>query len=305
MPFSFSSFNGSLLLTRCQFLPLFENKFHPSRKTPRRHSLLKMANEKGYCISLDHVKQAATRIHGVAVRTPVLTSRSIIRDTGKSYFFKVEALQRTGSFKFRGALNAVKAELESVTGPIMPVVTHSSGNHGQGLALAARLASTDSCAVSATIVMPESAPMVKKRAVASLGATIVECANTQEAREEAADRIVHATNAVIIHSSQDARVIAGQGTVCTEFVEQVREMAGIDLDAVIIPVGGGGLASGSAIALRGLLGDKVKVNWKWNQQTTTCNFDRFPHICVSHIRSFSRSQFFSMTRSDHLRKEHC
>jgi threonine dehydratase len=220
-----------------------------------------MVNEKDYCICLDDVKQAATRIQGVAVRTPVLTSRSIIRDTGKSYFFKAEALQRTGSFKFRGALNAVKAELETVSGPTMPVVTHSSGNHGQGLALAARLASTESCAVTATIVMPESAPMVKKRAVASLGATIVECANTQQAREEAAERIVHATNAVIIHSSQDARVIAGQGTVCTEFVEQVREMAGVDLDAVIIPVGGGGLASGSAIALRGLLGDKVKVNW--------------------------------------------
>jgi threonine dehydratase len=95
--------------------------------------------------------------------------------------------------------------------------------------------------------------------VACYGATIVEVANTIEAREEAAERIVRTTGAVIIHSSQDPRVIAGQGTVCTELVEQVREMAGIELDAVIIPVGGGGLASGSAIALRGLLGENVKV----------------------------------------------
>jgi len=193
-------------------------------------------------------------------------------------------LQRTGSFKFRGALNAVKAELESVSGrrSMMPVVTHSSGNHGQGLALAAKLACTNACSVSATIVMPSSAPVVKKRAVASHGATIVEVENTQQAREEGAERIVSSTGAVIIHSSQDANVIAGQGTVCTEFVEQVREMAGIELDAVIIPVGGGGLASGSAIALRGLLGEKVKVQSiskptssrdalrSWHTLTSTC-----------------------------------
>jgi threonine dehydratase len=220
-----------------------------------------MVNENDYCITFENVQQAAARIQDVVVRTPVLTSQTIIPGTGKSYFFKVEAMQRTGSFKFRGAINAVKAELESSvsTGSTMPVVTHSSGNHGQGLALAAKLASTDACSVSATIVMPETAPLVKKRAVACYGATIVEVANTIEAREEAAERIVRTTGAVIIHSSQDPRVIAGQGTVCTELVEQVREMAGIELDAVIIPVGGGGLASGSAIALRGLLGENVKV----------------------------------------------
>jgi threonine dehydratase len=219
-----------------------------------------MLNEQDYCITFENVQEAATRIKGVVVRTPVLSSKMIIPGTGKTYYFKAEALQKTGSFKFRGALNAVMAEVESATGS-MPVVTHSSGNHGQGLALAAKLASTATCSVTATIVMPESAPLVKKKAVSSYGATIVEVANTHQAREEAADRIVKTTGAVFIHSSQDPRVIAGQGTTCLEMVEQVREMANIDLDAVIIPVGGGGLASGNAVALRGLLGEKVKVSY--------------------------------------------
>lgn len=126
--------------------------------------------------------------------------------------------------------------------------------------MAAKLATTDATTVTATIVMPNNAPLVKKRAVASYGATIVEVENTNEAREEEADRIVETTGAVFIHPSEDPRVIAGQGTASLELVEQVRELSGNELDAVIIPVGGGGLASGNTIALRGLLGDKVKVS---------------------------------------------
>jgi threonine dehydratase len=220
-----------------------------------------------YCISLDDVKEAARRIHGVAHRTPVMTSQSLIpikddndgTDRGIRYFFKVEAMQKTGSFKFRGALNAIKSELETFAGPSMPVVTHSSGNHAQALALASKLASTDRTTVSATIVMPDNAPLVKKAAVRDFGAAIVMVENTNEAREEEADRIVETTGAVFVHPSEDPRVIAGQGTVCLEFVEQVHEMASCDLDAVIIPVGGGGLASGNIICLRGLLGDRVKI----------------------------------------------
>ncbi len=259
-----------------------------------------------YCITLEDVQQAAVRIEGIALRTPVLTSRTIMDHPGISYFFKVEALQKTGSFKFRGALNAIKHELELVratmaelpedtpttTTRVMSVVTHSSGNHAQGLALAAQLASTssststttspqESCGdeggivVSATIVMPENAPLVKKKAVESYGATIVQVASTNEAREAAAEEIVRTTGAIFIHPSEDPRVIAGQGTTCLEMVEQVRELLALqspssrsiddqqphygDLDVVIIPVGGGGLASGNAVALRGLLGDKVKV----------------------------------------------
>jgi serine racemase len=217
--------------------------------------------EQNYCITFDNVKEAAARIKGVAHRTPVLTSQSLIPTGGKNYFFKVEAMQKTGSFKFRGALNAIKAELEESDPKrsSMPVVTHSSGNHAQALALAAKLACTDTTKVTATIVMPNNAPDVKKAAVADFGASIVMVENTNEAREGEADRIVERTGAVFIHPSEDPRVIAGQGTASLEFVEQVREM-GKELDAVVIPVGGGGLAAGNAIALRGLLGDKVKVS---------------------------------------------
>eukprot|EP00539_Tryblionella_compressa_P013552 CAMPEP_0178825752 /NCGR_PEP_ID=MMETSP0746-20121128/6392_1 /TAXON_ID=913974 /ORGANISM="Nitzschia punctata, Strain CCMP561" /LENGTH=251 /DNA_ID=CAMNT_0020487543 /DNA_START=48 /DNA_END=803 /DNA_ORIENTATION=+ len=121
------------------------------------------------------------------------------------------------------------------------------------------MASTAVTTVNATIVMPNNAPLVKKAAVQDFGAEIVMVENTNEAREEEADRIVETTGAKFVHPSEDPRVIAGQGTVCLEFVEQVREIAGKDLDAVIIPVGGDGLASGNIICLRGLLGDKVKI----------------------------------------------
>jgi serine racemase len=223
-----------------------------------------------YCISLDDVQKAGERILGIAHRTPVLTSQSLINsnkhysnDDGKTYFFKVEAMQKTGSFKFRGALNAIKAELETFQGTSsssMPVVTHSSGNHAQALALASKLASTETIQITATIVMPNNAPLVKKAAVEDFGAKIVMVENTNEAREEMADRIVETTGAVFVHPSENPRIIAGQGTVCLEFVEQVREMTGgKDLDAVIIPVGGGGLASGNLVCIRGLLGKKVKI----------------------------------------------
>lgn len=226
-----------------------------------------------YCVSFDDVKKAAARIQGIAHRTPVMTSRSIIassrHDDGKNYFFKVEAMQKTGSFKFRGALNAVTTELEVTgkddkengTSSSMLVVTHSSGNHAQALALAAKLASNERKRVEATIVMPNSAPLVKKNAVKDFGATIVMVENTNEARRTEAERIVTSTGAVFIHPSENPKVIAGQGTVCLEFVRQVQELLNGkgDLDAVIIPVGGGGLASGNCISLRGMLGDKVKI----------------------------------------------
>ena len=219
-----------------------------------------------YCITFDDVLKAAGRVKGVAHKTPVLTSETIISNGGKGqkFFFKVEAMQKTGSFKFRGALNAIREVLERKPPPTnssLQVVTHSSGNHAQALALAAKLASTDQYSVKATIVMPNSAPAVKKAAVESYEGNIVMVANTNEAREDEADRIVEKTGATFIHPSENPRVIAGQGTACLEFVDQVRSM-GVELNAVIIPVGGGGLAAGNTIALRGLLGDKVKVSFK-------------------------------------------
>lgn len=159
---------------------------------------------------------------------------------------------------------------------MLRLVTHSSGNHAQAVALAARIASSVATSagrgeVAATIVMPRNAPDVKRRAVLSYGATVVDVANSNEAREERADELLRDTpGARFVHPSEDPRVIAGQGTVALEMVEQVRELVelGVDggangqhssLDVVVIPVGGGGLASGNTIALRGLLGDKVKI----------------------------------------------
>lgn len=200
-----------------------------------------------YCITLEDVKIAASRIQGIAHRTPVLTSASIDRLAGRNLFFKVEALQKTGSFKFRGALNATKEELERRAAnnnnnntqqlQTLQVVTHSSGNHAQALALAAKLATTDAVEVTATIVMPQNTPDVKRNAVADFGATIVLVESTNKARQEKADEIVQETGASFIHPSEDPRVIAGQGTVCLELLEQLKTdfPHPVDLDAVIIP----------------------------------------------------------------------
>ena len=157
-----------------------------------------------YCISFEDVEKAAKRIRGVAHKTPVLTSRSIISssdyDDGKNYFFKVEAMQKTGSFKFRGALNAIKNQLEVVKDDSeeLLVVTHSSGNHAQALALASKLASNERTKVAATIVMPNSAPLVKKNAVRDFGAKIVMVENTNEARKAEAEKIIASTGATYL-----------------------------------------------------------------------------------------------------------
>jgi threonine dehydratase len=190
-----------------------------------------------YCISYDNVLEAAERIKGIAHRTPVLTSSSFDAN-GRRIFFKVEAMQRTGSFKFRGALNAVKTEVSNTSSESLTVVTHSSGNHAAAVALASRLASTDETTVSATIVMPNNAPAIKKAGVEGFGGNIVSVENTPEAREAAADEIMKKSGgSTFVHPSEDPRVIAGQGTVSLELVSQMKEL-GHDVDAVIIPVGG-------------------------------------------------------------------
>ena len=228
-----------------------------------------------HCVVFQDVLDASIKIKDIARRTQVMTCSSIDQlSNNQRLFFKVEALQRTGSFKFRGALNAILSLMEdsaSASAPqsgnngdtVVHVVTHSSGNHAAAVALAARLASEKTKRkVEATIVMPENAPLIKVNGVKGFGGNIVFVESTNEAREKMADYIVNQKGAEFIHPSEDKRVIAGQGTVCLEFVEQVREMVGFvggDLDAVIIPVGGGGLAAGNAVALRGLLGNHVKV----------------------------------------------
>lgn len=188
-------------------------------------------------ITLDDIRKAAERIQPYIHRTPVLTSESLNAITGAQVFLKCENMQKVGAFKFRGACNAVFSltEEEAVRG----VCTHSSGNHAQALALAARMRG-----IPAYIVMPDNAPSVKKNAVAGYGGQITFCAPTLEAREATLSRIYQSTGANVVHPYNDERVIGGQGTAALELLEEVP-----DLDVVIAPVGGGGLLSGTAIAI--------------------------------------------------------
>jgi len=160
--------------------------------------------------------------------------------SGRSLVFKCENLQKIGAFKFRGACSAVfnLTADEAARG----VVTHSSGNHAQALALAARLRG-----IPAYIVMPSNAPEVKKAAVRGYGGIITECVPTLEARETTAQAIVDRTGATFVHPYQHPDVMAGQGTLMLELLEQA-DALGKPLDAIIVPVGGGGMLSGCAIA---------------------------------------------------------
>ena len=180
--------------------------------------------------------EARARVEPYAHRTPVLTSAYFDHLTGAELFFKCENFQKVGAFKFRGACNAVFSlspeELER------GVVAHSSGNHAQALALAARLRGT-----RATIVMPENATAIKVAAVRDYGAKVVLCQPTQESREGETARIVEETGASLIHPFNDSRIVAGQSTAAQELLEDVSE-----LDGILAPVGGGGLLSGCALA---------------------------------------------------------
>ena len=190
--------------------------------------------------TLADIRAAAERIRPYAHRTPVLTCASLDREVGATVYLKCENLQRVGAFKFRGACNAVfsLSEAEAARG----VVCHSSGNHAQALALAARLRG-----VQAHIVMPNNAPGVKKAAVAGYGGQITFCEPTLAAREATQAEVVARTGATIVHPYNDARVIAGAGTAALELLQEHPE-----LDVVLAPVGGGGLLSGTAIAAKGL-----------------------------------------------------
>ena len=195
-------------------------------------------------VTFEKVQQAAARIAGVAHQTPVMTCSAIDEIAGRRLFFKCENFQKVGAFKFRGAFNAVSqlSEVDAASG----VVTHSSGNHAQALALAAKMRG-----VPAYIVMPSTAPGVKKAAVEGYGAEVIVCEPTLAARESTASEVQARTGASFIHPYDNDDVIAGQGTVMLELFDQVAELDAI-LDAVITPVGGGGLLGGTCIAARGL-----------------------------------------------------
>lgn len=189
---------------------------------------------------LEAIRAAHSRILPHIHRTPVITSRSLDEIAGAKLFFKCENLQRTGSFKIRGATNAVFSltDEEASRG----VVTHSSGNHAAALASAAK-----SRGISAWVVMPKNAPKVKAAAVEAYGGKITYCEPTLESRESTAAEIQARTGAILVHPFDNDRIIAGQGTAALELLEEVA-----DLDFIVAPVSGGGLLSGTAIASRGL-----------------------------------------------------
>jgi len=181
------------------------------------------------------IRAAAKRIRPYAHQTPVLTCTSLNAMVGAELFFKCENLQKVGAFKFRGAANSVFSlpESEAARG----VATHSSGNHAQALALAARLRG-----IPAHIVMPENSPKIKVAAVRGYGARIVFCPPTQKDREQTLETVVAETGATFIHPYNNLSIIAGQGTCALELIEEIP-----DLDVVMAPVGGGGLLSGTAL----------------------------------------------------------
>ena len=190
-------------------------------------------------IGIDDIRRAAERIKPYAHKTPVLTCRGLDQMAGCRLFFKCENFQKVGAFKFRGATNAVFSlsdeEIEK------GVATHSSGNHAAALALAASLRDA-----KAYIVMPETSPGVKKAAVAGYGAEITFCKPTLQAREDGLAEVIERTGATPIHPYNDPRIIAGQGTAALELLEEVP-----DLGLILVPVGGGGLSSGTCLAAQG------------------------------------------------------
>jgi len=187
---------------------------------------------------LEQIRQAADRIRPYVHRTPVLTCRTINDMVGAEIYFKCENFQKAGAFKFRGATNTVFSltEEEAANG----VATHSSGNHAAALSLAARTRG-----VKAHVVMPRTAPQVKKDAVAGYGAEITFCEPTLAAREQTLDKVVEATGAAVVHPYNDYRIIAGQATAALELMEEAA-----DLDVIMTPIGGGGLACGTALYVK-------------------------------------------------------
>ncbi|HCP46322.1 MAG TPA: serine dehydratase, partial [Deltaproteobacteria bacterium] len=193
-----------------------------------------------YAADLASIRAASQQIAEHVHRTPVFTSSTFDELAGRKLFFKCENFQRVGAFKMRGALNAVLCldDERARAG----VVTHSSGNFAQALALAARIRG-----IPAHIVMPSTAPEVKQQAVAGYGGVIRLCEPTLEAREATALAVCGETGGTLLHPFDHRDVIAGQGTIALELMEQAPE-----LDAVIVPVGGGGLISGIALGYREL-----------------------------------------------------
>jgi threonine dehydratase len=193
-------------------------------------------------VSLDDVRRAAARLRGVARHTPVHTSRTLDARVGARVSLKVESFQRGGAFKFRGAYNAISSLAPEALR--QGVCTASSGNHAQAVAIAAAL-----CATRATILMPSDAPALKRAATESHGAEVTEFDRYAQDREQLLSELAAARGLTVVHPYDDPAVMAGQGTVALELLAQAGE-----LDAMIVPVGGGGLISGCATVVKATTG---------------------------------------------------
>ena len=193
-----------------------------------------------YAVDLDAANEASRRLAGVAHRTPIATCATLDTLAGRRLYFKCEHLQKVGAFKFRGAYNALMKLSDQIAAS--GVVTHSSGNHGQALALAAKLRG-----IQAHIVMPRTVIASKRKAVEGYGSHVVTCEPSLEAREETANEVLLDTGGVLVHAYDHPDIIAGQATVALELLEQMPA-----LDAIVAPVGGGGLVSGICIAAKSI-----------------------------------------------------
>jgi threonine dehydratase len=191
-------------------------------------------------VTFSEIEEAADRIADYVHHTPVLTCATLDNQSGARLFFKCENFQKVGAFKMRGATNAVFAlsDSDSQAG----VATHSSGNHAQALALAARQRG-----IPAYVVMPNNAPQVKVAAVKGYGAEIITCEPTLAAREATVAEVITRTGATLIHPFDNDHIIAGQGTAALELLQEHPE-----IEIMVAPVGGGGLLSGTALATRNL-----------------------------------------------------
>ena len=192
-------------------------------------------------IGIDDIRAAAARLEGVANRTPVVTSRTLDRLTGATVYCKAESFQRGGAFKFRGAYNFL-AQLDEPS-LALGVVAYSSGNHAQGVAMAAALLKAP-----AVIVMPQDAPPAKIAATRGYGAEVVLYDRTTQERESVAEQIAEDRGLTIVPPYEHPHIMAGQGTVATELLDEVG-----DIDVLLLPVGGGGLAAGCATAAKAMV----------------------------------------------------
>jgi len=194
-------------------------------------------------LTWDDIAAARRRLEGVAIHTPVLHSRQFDEEAGASVYFKAENLQRAGAFKFRGAYNKIKTEMERR--PVAEIVAYSSGNHAQAVALVSKL-----LGVKATIVMPKDAPASKLAATRGYGAEVVLYDRYGENRDEIGEGLVRKRNALLVPPFDDDLIMAGAGTATAELMEEVP-----DLDFLLVPVSGAGLIAGSATAARHLRPD--------------------------------------------------